>query len=114
MRQGKSVARDLVALAHRLLAAEEEERDLADLLKLTRGLSRGLEAFQAAAVQDARDEGATWSDVARAAALGSATARARWPSGEVARRLKNWEAEMGHSPDPARQRREVPGRAMGR
>ncbi|WP_059008005.1 helix-turn-helix domain-containing protein [Streptomyces specialis] len=109
MRLGKSVARDLVVLALRLSAAEEEERDLNDLLKLARSLSRGVEAFQAAAVQDARDEGATWGDVAQAAALGSATARARWPAGDVTRRLKKWEAEMDLPRTPDRGHKESAG-----
>jgi hypothetical protein len=72
------VARRLQALAERLVEAEEQGADLDALLGQV--LKVGVEAdrYLPAAVRDARRRGRSWSSIARAADVSTATARTLW------------------------------------
>ncbi|MFJ3799968.1 hypothetical protein ACIPSJ_27265 [Streptomyces sp. NPDC090088] len=78
MPSGIRMARDLAALAGRLLVAEQMQLPLGTRLALTDGILRQMDRYTASAVHEARQAGAGWEDVAAAARLTAAQAGARW------------------------------------
>ncbi|MEU5382111.1 helix-turn-helix transcriptional regulator [Streptomyces sp. NPDC005968] len=85
---GGRIAEDLHALATALLKAEYEGRPLADLLRYAVEMGREVDYYASAAVQDARNRGASWDQVAEAAQISATTARTRWPESRVKERLE--------------------------
>ncbi|MET9116060.1 helix-turn-helix transcriptional regulator [Streptomyces longwoodensis] len=90
---GRRIAEDLQALAAALLEAEYDARPLKELLGHAREVTREVEHYMAAAVQDARNQAMSWEQVAEAAQLSATTARTRWPEGRVKERLKRRAAQ---------------------
>ncbi|WP_306316862.1 MULTISPECIES: helix-turn-helix domain-containing protein [unclassified Streptomyces] len=84
---GQSIAEDLQLLAARLLSAEYEGWNLAARLRLADEVSREVEYYLSATVHEAHARGASWEQVAAAAAVSTATARKRWAHKKVERRL---------------------------
>ncbi|MGA5008015.1 hypothetical protein ACPCDX_23855 [Streptomyces koyangensis] len=83
-RQSPAVADGIGVLAQELLDAVHRDDQLAVRLKLAALLGEGATCYAATAVQDARAAGWSWSDVARAAEVSEASARARWSEAKVA------------------------------
>lgn len=98
---GRRIAEDLQALAAALLEAEYDARPLKELLGHAREVMREVDHYTAAAVQDARNQGTSWEQVAEAAQLSATTARTRWPEGRVKERLKRRAAERAVLRQPA-------------
>ncbi|WP_208029867.1 hypothetical protein [Streptomyces cyanogenus] len=71
-------ARDLSALAGRLVTAERLRLPLRARFDLVEHLLRQAERFAAAAVHEARQSGTGWDEVAAAAGTTAAQARAQW------------------------------------
>ncbi|MEW2400272.1 helix-turn-helix transcriptional regulator [Streptomyces sp. NPDC046862] len=90
---GRRIAEDLQALAAALLEAEYDGRPLAELLRYADEVTREVECYTAAAVHDARNQGADWKQVAAAAQVSATTARTRWAESRVQTRLKRRAAE---------------------
>ncbi|MFD8049558.1 helix-turn-helix domain-containing protein [Streptomyces sp. Tu102] len=90
---GRRIAEDLQALSAALLEAEYDGRPLEELLRCAADVGREVEYYAAAAVQDARNGGASWDHVADAARISATTARTRWPESRVKERLKRRAAE---------------------
>ena len=72
------MARDLAALAGRLVVAERMQLPLPARLSLLDSALRQAERYTASAVHAARETGAGWDDVAQAARTSAAQAEARW------------------------------------
>ncbi|MFJ3421828.1 hypothetical protein ACIPN8_36415 [Streptomyces sp. NPDC086082] len=72
------MARDLAALAGRLVVAERMQLPLRARLSLLDGALRQAERYTASAVHEARQAGASWDDVAQAARTTAAQAGAWW------------------------------------
>ncbi|MFG2960796.1 helix-turn-helix domain-containing protein [Streptomyces sp. NPDC048291] len=85
---GQGIAEDVQALSAALLEAEYDGRSLMELLHCANELGRELDHYAAAAVQDARNRGASWDQVAEAARVSATTARTRWPENRVRERLE--------------------------
>ncbi|MEU0195866.1 helix-turn-helix transcriptional regulator [Streptomyces afghaniensis] len=98
---GRRIAEDLQALSAALLEAEYDGRSLKELLRCADEVSREVEYYMAAAVQDARHQGASWDQVAEAAQASATTARTRWQEGRVKERLKRRSAERAAVRQPA-------------
>lgn len=98
---GRRIAEDLQALSAALLEAEYDGRPLKELLRCASEVSREVEYYKAAAVQDARNRGASWDQVAEAAQTSATTARTRWPESRVKDRLKRRSAERAAVRQPA-------------
>ncbi|AYN37678.1 hypothetical protein D9753_00155 (plasmid) [Streptomyces dangxiongensis] len=75
---GMRAARDVSALAGRLVTAERLRLPLNARFDLVEHLLRQLERFTGAAVHEARQSGAGWNEVAAAAGVTAAQARTRW------------------------------------
>ncbi|MFG2305290.1 helix-turn-helix domain-containing protein [Actinacidiphila glaucinigra] len=84
----RRIAEDLQALSTALLEAEYEGRPLKDLLRCANDVAAEVESYRAAAVHDARVQGASWDQVADAAHLSAATVRTRWSEKRVRDRMK--------------------------
>ncbi|MFF8476040.1 hypothetical protein [Streptomyces sp. NPDC015414] len=78
MPSGIRAARDLSALAGRLVAAERLGLPLRARFDLVDSLLRHTERFSAVAVSEARQTGAGWEEVAAAAGMTAVQASARW------------------------------------
>ncbi|MFR9724008.1 helix-turn-helix domain-containing protein [Streptomyces sp. MS19] len=78
----------LQQLSARLQVLEYEERDLRELLGVAARIAEGAEFFAALAVQERREAGLTWAEVAEAASLSVGAARARWSGDEG--KLSRW------------------------
>ncbi|MEE1839719.1 MULTISPECIES: helix-turn-helix transcriptional regulator [unclassified Streptomyces] len=85
---GRSIAEELYGLAFDLLEAEYGGADVGELLDRAHALLKETDYYVSAAVRDARHEGVSWDDVARAASVSVATARGRWGEVKVMRRLQ--------------------------
>ncbi|MFK4152932.1 helix-turn-helix domain-containing protein [Streptomyces fungicidicus] len=85
---GRRIAEDLQALSAALLEAEYDGRSLKELLRCASDVAREVEYYMTAAVQDARNTGASWDQVAEAARVSTTTARTRWSEGRVKERLQ--------------------------
>ncbi|MER5881190.1 helix-turn-helix transcriptional regulator [Streptomyces sp. NPDC001910] len=90
----RNIAESVQALAQTLLASEYAEQDLESLLRQAGELTREVEYYTCAAVQDARQKGTSWETVAAAASVSAATARSRWAEKTVRRRLERRAAEQ--------------------
>lgn len=90
----RNIAESVQALAQTLLASEYGEQDLETLLRQAGGLTREVEYYICAAVQDARRKGTSWDAVAAAASVSAATARSRWAEKTVRRKLQRRAAEQ--------------------
>ncbi len=101
---GRQVADDGLVLAARLAEAERERVPLGELLAYADRLSVNVACYVAAAVQDARAEGAGWAAVAEAAGVSVETARVRWSEQKakrlLARRDQRWPAPLKHAQSP--------------
>ncbi|MFD3950192.1 hypothetical protein ACFWRC_09220 [Streptomyces albidoflavus] len=82
--QSPAVADGIGVLAQELLDAAHRDDQLEVRLKLAALLGEGATCYAATAVQDARAAGWSWSDIARAAGVSEASARARWSEAKVA------------------------------
>ncbi|MEU9348963.1 helix-turn-helix transcriptional regulator [Streptomyces sp. NPDC048278] len=98
---GRGIAEDMQALSAALLEAEYDGRPLAELLHCANELSRELDHYAAAAVQDARNRGANWDQVAEAAQVSATTARTRWPENRVKERLEQRAAQRAAVREPS-------------
>ncbi|MFI6567057.1 helix-turn-helix domain-containing protein [Streptomyces sp. NPDC050534] len=85
---GRRIAEDLQALSAALLEAEYDGRPLPELLRCAGEVAREVDYYRAAAVQDARNQGVSWEQVAEAAQVSATTARTRWPERRVRERLQ--------------------------
>ncbi|WP_329317897.1 helix-turn-helix domain-containing protein [Streptomyces sp. NBC_01715] len=90
----RNIAESVQALAQTLLASEYGEQDLETLLRQAGDLTREVEYYVGAAVQDARRRGTSWETVAAAASVSAATARSRWAEKTVRRRLERRATEQ--------------------
>ncbi|MEU6807715.1 helix-turn-helix transcriptional regulator [Streptomyces sp. NPDC046831] len=90
---GRRIAEDLQALSAALLEAEYDGRPLKELLRCAGDVAREVEYYMTAAVQDARNAGASWDQVAEAAQVSATTARTRWSEGRVKERLQRRSAQ---------------------
>lgn len=97
---GRRIAEDLQALSAALLEAEYDGRPLQELLRCASGVTREVDYYTAAAVQDARSQGSSWEQVAEAAQLSVTTARTRWPENRVRERLRRRAAERAEVQEP--------------
>ncbi|MFD3580811.1 helix-turn-helix domain-containing protein [Streptomyces sp. NPDC058644] len=96
------IAEDLQVLSAGLLDAEHDGQPVEELLRCAAELAREVEYYTAAAVQDARSQGADWERVASAAGVSPATARNRWAESEVQRRMAHRASQRsGGRPAPA-------------
>lgn len=102
---GRPIAEDLQPLAARLVQGEYQGSVLDQQLEVVRAIRKQLDYYEAAAVQDARDRGQKWAEVAQAAQTSPRTARRQWPEHEVLRRLNARTAP----PQPAPAVRSVDG-----
>ncbi|AJC55099.1 hypothetical protein [Streptomyces sp. 769] len=91
----RSIAVDLAARAHEVLACEGDSVPLAALLKLAAQVGEDALCLAAAAVDEARAEGASWPEVAAAATMSEAAARARWGGVKAAALLASRSTETG-------------------
>ncbi|MFD5430517.1 helix-turn-helix domain-containing protein, partial [Streptomyces sp. NPDC127084] len=98
---GRRIAEDLQALSAALLEAEYDGRSLAELLRCADEVAREVDYYRAAAVQDARNLGASWEQVAGAARVSATTARTRWPESRVKERLKRRAGERAAVRQPS-------------
>jgi hypothetical protein len=87
---------DLFARTQQLLAGGSDQPALATALDLTARLRRDAECLAAVAVDSARCNGWTWTEVATAAGLSAAAARARW-GGVRVQRLVSERAQLSMS-----------------
>jgi transcriptional regulator with XRE-family HTH domain len=87
-RQAPEAAEELVRLTRTLLMAEYHGGSLSTLLEFAGEIAEEVAAYAAVAVQDARQTGLSWAEVAGAAKVSTATARSRWQPGRVARQLE--------------------------
>ncbi|AZQ32117.1 XRE family transcriptional regulator [Streptomyces cyaneochromogenes] len=110
---GRRIAEHLQALSAALLEAEYDGRPLEELLRCAGDVSREVEYYVAAAVQDARNGGASWDQVAEAARISATTARTRWPENRVRERLKRRAAERSAVRQPPAPPVEDPQAAEG-
>lgn len=98
---------DLLVRTQLLLATDSDQSALATTLDLTARLREDAECLAAVAVDSARSEGWTWTEVATAAGLSEASARARWGGVRVQRlvskraALSTSERTRGNHPLPA-------------
>ncbi|MFJ9179179.1 helix-turn-helix domain-containing protein [Streptomyces sp. NPDC102360] len=108
---GRNVAEDLQLLVARLLSAEYEGQTLTARLRLAAEVSREVEYYTSATVQAERADGSSWEQIATAASVSSATARARWSRKEVGRRLSRRAADRAtaRQPEAARPTPRNPG-----
>ncbi|MGP3737564.1 helix-turn-helix domain-containing protein (plasmid) [Streptomyces sp. GDS52] len=90
----RNIAESVQALAQSLLASEYGEQDLETLLRQAGDLTREVDYYICAAVQDARRKGTSWDTVAAAASVSAATARSRWAEKTVRRRLERRATEQ--------------------
>ncbi|MGQ4374812.1 helix-turn-helix domain-containing protein [Streptomyces sp. SAS_267] len=90
----RNIAESVQAMAQTLLASEYGEQDLETLLRQAGELTREVEYYICAAVQDARRKGTGWEAVAAAASVSAATARSRWAEKSVRRRLERRASEQ--------------------
>ncbi|WNO70154.1 helix-turn-helix transcriptional regulator [Streptomyces sp. AM8-1-1] len=90
----RNIAESVQALAQTLLASEYGEQDLEALLRHADELTREVDYYICAAVQDARRKGTTWEKVAAAASVSAGTARSRWAEKTVRRRLERRAGEQ--------------------
>ncbi|OIJ63415.1 helix-turn-helix domain-containing protein [Streptomyces mangrovisoli] len=90
----RNIAESVQALAQTLLASDYGEQDLESLLRQAGELTREVEYYICAAVQDARRKGTSWEEVAAAASVSAATARSRWAERKVRRRFERRAAEQ--------------------
>lgn len=103
-RQAPEIAEELLRLTRTLLMAEYHGDGLQHLLECAAEIAEEVSAYTAVAVQDARLAGMSWSEVAAAAKVSTATARARWQPGKVARQLerrRTRRALLAHAPRAA-------------
>ncbi|MFI9586973.1 helix-turn-helix domain-containing protein [Streptomyces sp. NPDC052236] len=84
----RSLAEQLHALSAQLVEAELQSAPLGVLMEFAERLKGELACFTAAAVHDARMDGASWTDVAKATGTGAESARARWSTDRVKRLLE--------------------------
>ncbi|MER8073702.1 helix-turn-helix transcriptional regulator [Streptomyces sp. NPDC094034] len=98
---GRDIAGDVHSLAVQLVEAEYQEAGLHGLLDRAARITREVGCYEAAAVQDARNAGRTWEEIAAAAGVGVETARARWGDAKVKRLLARRAADL-HAAPPKR------------
>ncbi|MFI0235393.1 helix-turn-helix domain-containing protein [Streptomyces sp. NPDC016845] len=84
---GRNIAEDLQLLVARLLTAEYEGQSLRVRLSLAGEVSREVEYYMSAVVHEEHMHKVSWEQLAAAASVSTATARARWAPKEVERRL---------------------------
>ncbi|WP_268249892.1 helix-turn-helix domain-containing protein [Streptomyces albospinus] len=84
---GRVVSESVHVLAARLVAAEHQHLPIDVLLEHATDLGREVGYYTAAAVHDARADGASWEAVAAAAGVSVETARDRWGERKVKRLL---------------------------
>jgi hypothetical protein len=95
-RWGPGVAQRVQALAGELVEAEHREAGLQELLERAMAVGVEVEHYLGAAVHDARDKGASWSEVADKARVSEATARAKWGPRTLRRQMRSraWQAAV--------------------
>lgn len=81
------VTRDLVVRAEQLRAVDVDQLPLSEILELTRRLRQDTDCLAALSVDTVRHLGWSWSEVAAAAGLSEASARAWWGGVRVTRLL---------------------------
>ncbi|WP_405814373.1 XRE family transcriptional regulator [Streptomyces sp. NBC_01390] len=81
------MAQDLQALAAELVEAERRDAGLEELVERALAVGAEVTHYLGAAVHDARERGANWSEVARKARVSEATARAKWGPQSVRRQM---------------------------
>ncbi|MFC8871810.1 hypothetical protein ACFUAC_29885 [Streptomyces sp. NPDC057148] len=87
---------EMFVRTQQLLTAGSDQLDLATALDLTARLHQDAECLAAVAVDSARCNGWTWTEVATAAGLSTAAARARW-GGVRVQRLVSERAQLSMS-----------------
>ncbi|MFD7817630.1 helix-turn-helix domain-containing protein [Streptomyces sp. NPDC059785] len=85
---GRRIAEDLQTLSAALLEAEYNDQPLEELLRCAVEVTREVECYTSAAIQDARNQGADWKRVAAAAQVSVTTARTQWAEAKVLKRLE--------------------------
>ncbi|GAA3798115.1 hypothetical protein GCM10022403_034970 [Streptomyces coacervatus] len=111
---GRRIAEDLQALAAALLEAEYDGRPVKELLRCADEVAREVDYYRAAAVQDARNQGVSWEQVAEAARVSATTARTRWPESRVKERLKRRAGERAAVRQPSAPLMPGPGDTEGK
>ncbi|MER7720755.1 XRE family transcriptional regulator [Streptomyces flaveolus] len=87
-RWGQGIAHRLQELAAEVVEAENRRGDLHELAERAAAVAAETEHYLGAAVHDARADGASWNEIARAMRVSEATARARWGTKHLRRQMQ--------------------------